>query len=161
MEWFYAKDGKQEGPVDLATLQAKLQSGDLRPTDLIWKKGMAEWTAIEEVTEVSTPTPSEAPAGVPAVPEAGQPGSPVVPERVPNYLVQAILVTVFCCIPFGIPAIVFAAKVDGLAARGDYAGAREASDRARMWCWISFGCGVVGAIAYSILIVVGGMSAEM
>ncbi len=31
---------------------------------------------------------------------------------VPNYLVFAILTTVFCCLPTGIPAIVYAAQVN-------------------------------------------------
>src|SRR5437762_2059610 len=44
-----------------------------------------------------------------------QPGSAAPPpaQPIPNYLAQAILVTVFCCLPFGIPAIVFAAQVNG------------------------------------------------
>ena len=38
---------------------------------------------------------------------------PNAPISVPNYLVQAILTTIFCCLPFGIVAIVFAAQVNG------------------------------------------------
>ena len=53
MEWYYAKHGKQEGPVDLATLQGEFQSGELAPTDLVWREGMAEWTAAGSVPEVS------------------------------------------------------------------------------------------------------------
>ena len=45
------------------------------------------------------------------------------PMVIPNYLVQAILVTVFCCLPFGIPAIVFAAQVNSKVAAGDIHGA--------------------------------------
>ena len=37
---------------------------------------------------------------------------------VPNYLVPAILTTVFCCLPFGIVSIVYAAQVNGKVARG-------------------------------------------
>ena len=36
-----------------------------------------------------------------------------IPEQIPNYLVQAILVTIFCCLPFGIVSIVYAAQVNG------------------------------------------------
>ena len=43
---------------------------------------------------------------------------------VPNYLVFAILATVFCCLPAGIPAIVFAAQVNGKLQAGDLAGAQ-------------------------------------
>jgi hypothetical protein len=61
---------------------------------------------------------------------------------VPNYLVQAILVTLFCCLPFGIAAIVFAAQVNGKLAAGDYNGALETSRKARTWCWVSLWVGL-------------------
>ena len=48
-----------------------------------------------------------------------------------NHLVWAILVTLFCCLPLGIVAIVYAAKVDSLAAAGQYAQAQEAADKAK------------------------------
>ncbi len=70
---------------------------------------------------------------------------PTYPQHeVPNYLVQAILCTLCCCIPFGIVAIVFAAQVNGRLAEGDYAGAVQASNQAKLWCWIGFGLGLVG-----------------
>ncbi len=62
--------------------------------------------------------------------------------RVPDYLVQAILVTVFCFLPTGIVSIIYAAQVNGKLARGDIAGARETSAKAKMWAWISFGLGL-------------------
>jgi hypothetical protein len=62
---------------------------------------------------------------------------------VPNYLVPAILTTLFCCLPFGIVSIVYAAQVDSKVAAGDHAGALETSRKARMWAWISFGTGLV------------------
>jgi len=65
-------------------------------------------------------------------------GFPVVP----NYLVQAILVTLFCCMPFGIVAIVFAAQVNTKLQIGDYAGALNASKNAKTWSWVAFGCGL-------------------
>lgn len=73
---------------------------------------------------------------------------------VPNYLAQAILVTVFCCVPLGIPAIVFAAQVNGKLSAGDYNGAVKTSRKARMWCWISFGVGLGIVIIYSSLMII-------
>jgi hypothetical protein len=81
--------------------------------------------------------------------------------EVPNYLAQAILVTILCCLPFGIPAIVFSAQVNGKLAAGDYAGAVEASKRAKMWCWISFWVGLGFGVIYLagvIISVIGGRS---
>jgi hypothetical protein len=73
---------------------------------------------------------------------------PHFPEDVPNYVTQAILVTLCCCVPFGIPAIFFAAQVNTKLQAGDVAGAIESSNKARNWCWIAFGCGAVIAAAY-------------
>ncbi len=77
-------------------------------------------------------------------------------EHVPSYLAQAILVTLFCCLPFGIVSIVYAASVNSKVRMGDVYGARMASDKARSWAWASFGCGLVATILWFLLIVVAG-----
>jgi hypothetical protein len=77
---------------------------------------------------------------------------------VPSYLVQAILVTIFCCLPFGIPAIVFAAQVSSKQAAGDYAGAVAASNKARTWCWASFGVGLAVCVLWFAVAVLGGLA---
>ena len=74
---------------------------------------------------------------------------------VPNYLVFAILSTVLCCLPTGIPAIVFAAQVNGKLQAGDIAGAQAASKNAKMWCWISFGLGIAFYLFYGLVIGAG------
>ena len=83
-----------------------------------------------------------------ADPMSSVPGN--TPVNVPNYLVQSILVTIFCCapLPLGIVAIVFAAQVNGKLAAGDYAGAVSASKQAKMWCWIAFGVGLAAELAW-------------
>lgn len=68
--------------------------------------------------------------------------------HVPNYLVQSILCTLFCCMPFGIVAIVYAAGVNAKLGAGDYAGAQHSSRLARNWCLASFLCVLVGGLAY-------------
>ena len=45
------------------------------------------------------------------------------PPQIQNYLVTSILVTLCCCIPAGIVAIVYAAQVNSKLAGGDVAGA--------------------------------------
>jgi hypothetical protein len=77
---------------------------------------------------------------------------------VQNYLVFAILATVFCCLPTGIPAIVYAAQVNSKLQAGDLAGAQTASNNAKMWCWISFGLGLGITALYAILIMAGVLS---
>ena len=74
---------------------------------------------------------------------------------VPNYLVFAILTTVLCCLPAGIPAIVYAAQVNTKQQVGDIAGAQAASNNAKMWCWIAFGLGLATVGFYIVLVMVG------
>jgi hypothetical protein len=68
----------------------------------------------------------------------------------PSHLVFAILVTLFCCQPFGIVAIVFAALTMSRNGEGNYAGAWAYSDKAKFWCWLGFGIGL-GVIALWML----------
>jgi hypothetical protein len=70
---------------------------------------------------------------------------------VPNYLVQSILVTLFCCLIGGIVSIIYAAQVNGKLAAGDVRGAIEASNNAKTWCWVSFGIGLVGNLIGGII----------
>lgn len=70
-----------------------------------------------------------------------------------NYLIESILSTVLCCPAFGIAAIVFASKVDRLAYQGDYSGAAEAANKAKMFSIIAVVLGIVTNIAlYAILL---------
>lgn len=76
-------------------------------------------------------------------------------EVVNNNLVWAILATLFCCVPTGIVAIVYAAQVDAKVSGGDIAGARESARNAATWSWVSFGLIVVGVGGYLMLLVLG------
>jgi hypothetical protein len=78
----------------------------------------------------------------------------VQPQRIPNYLAQSILVTVFCCLPFGIPAIVYSAQVNGKVQSGDIQGATDSSRKARMWGWISFGVGLAVWVIYGVAAII-------
>jgi len=73
----------------------------------------------------------------------------------PNYLVFAILSTLFCCQILGIVSIVFAAQVNSRWNSGDIQGALDASKNAKLWAWIAFGSGLIIAIAVSILAALG------
>lgn len=72
--------------------------------------------------------------------------TPYTGAPIPNYLVQSILVTLCCCLPLGVVAIIFAAQVNTKLAQGDIAGAQEASSKAKMFCWLSVGLGIAAFI---------------
>ena len=81
------------------------------------------------------------------------------PANVPNYLVPAIL-SLFCCWPLSIAAIIFAAQVNGKVAAGDIAGAVDASKKAKLFSFIAIGIGVALGLVYVLLMFLGvGLSA--
>jgi hypothetical protein len=75
---------------------------------------------------------------------------------VPNYLVPAII-SIFCCWPLAIAAIIFATQVNGKVATGDVAGAEDASKKAKLFSFIAIGIGllfyVVMGLIYGVAII--------
>ena len=48
-QWYYAQQGQRQGPVSEEQLKQLASSGELKPTDKVWKKGMAAWEAASAV----------------------------------------------------------------------------------------------------------------
>lgn len=92
-----------------------------------------------------------------APPPSGAYGAPTAAAP-PNYLVWAILSTLFCCLPLGIASIVFAAQVNSKWAAGDVAGAQDSSTKARKFAIWSAIAGVVVAVLYVVFIVILGVA---
>lgn len=69
-----------------------------------------------------------------------------------TWMAESILVTIFCCLPFGIAGIVFAAKVSSLYAAGQYEEAVEASNNAAKWTKIGFFVGSAVMVIYMIFL---------
>jgi len=78
--------------------------------------------------------------------------SPSYPKHIPNYLIPSILVTIFCCLPLGIAAIIFAAQVNGKVKAGDIAGAQSSSRTARTLVLVSI---IVGGVIIGIALLAG------
>jgi hypothetical protein len=162
MEWYYSNNGQQAGPVSEEQLAELFRNGTVKPSVLVWNETMTEWTPIGGVDAFAVPAP-ELPAAAPPAPVDSPPTLSAAPPLAaaapmaasslgsapsgmgepPTYLWQAIVVTVLCCIPFGIPAIVFSTKVKPAYLTGDYAGALEASKKAKMWCIVALIVGLI------------------
>lgn len=136
MNWYYAKNGTQQGPLPTEDMKSRIAMEEISPTDLAWCEGMADWMPVGTIAalkveapparvdmlpspgaprgDASTPTPEpyRPPAAAPA------PGlSPVVPGQQPSQglaiasMVCGILGILSCCaFPFNLllilPAIV-------------------------------------------------------
>jgi hypothetical protein len=147
--YYLNRNGTQSGPFTEGHFRSLLSTGQVLPTDLVWKEGDPEWQLAS--TLMQSPEFAPPAAGPPPMPGGGETPAAVSAYRppsaslrqgpaqnVPTYLTQAILVTLLCCLPFGIPAIVYAASVSGKLQAGDYEGAKVASDKAKFWSWMSF-----------------------
>jgi hypothetical protein len=72
------------------------------------------------------------------------------PDKPPSYFVSSILVTLFCCLPFGIVAIVYGLQVQTRWRAGDERGATHASDMAEKWMYGGIGAWILLAIGSAI-----------
>ncbi|MGE0702036.1 MAG: DUF4339 domain-containing protein, partial [Hyphomicrobiaceae bacterium] len=70
IEWYLARDGQQHGPVTDAELRKIIELGYLKPSDLVWRQGMAEWGLAEQVLDLkaASPPPPSPPAPEPVAP---------------------------------------------------------------------------------------------
>ena len=66
------------------------------------------------------------------------------------YLVLSIISTLCCCIPFGIVAIVFSAKINSAVTAGNIEEAKKAAKTAKIWIIVAVVSGVIATIAYLI-----------
>jgi hypothetical protein len=95
-EWFYAVDGNQMGPVGTDELKRLATLGELKPTALVWRDGLSDWTPASKIPGLfAAPAPAPAPMAAPAAaPAADAPaalhaggGYPAAPA--PSYAAPA------------------------------------------------------------------------
>lgn len=54
VQYFYAVNGTQQGPVSFDQLKALFANRTINRESLVWKQGMANWTALQEVEELKS-----------------------------------------------------------------------------------------------------------
>jgi hypothetical protein len=168
MEWYYSNNGQQAGPVSEEQLAELFRNGTVKPSVLVWNETMTEWTPIGKVDAFAVPAP-ELPTAAPPAPVDSPPtlsaapplaAAPVTMSASPQgfapsgmaepstYLWQSIVVMLLCCLPLGIPALIFSTKVKPAFASGDYAAAMEASKKAKLFCILSLVIGLIVQVIY-------------
>jgi len=48
-EWYYSVDGDRQGPIGGAELKKLAEAGTLKPNDLVWRDGMADWVQAKSI----------------------------------------------------------------------------------------------------------------
>lgn len=148
----------QQGPFTLH----ELISLNLASDTYVYSSSGGEWKKLKEYPELNlrqgpagptepTPQPTVGRGSYSPVPP--KPQSPVT-KSPKSWLVESILVTLFCCLPFGIAGIINAAKVESRFYAGDVGGAIRASEEAEKWTKISFWIGLVISVVYTIAMIV-------
>ncbi len=158
MKYWLMIDGTRLGP--FTPEQVAMQPGVNADTP-VWYTGMADWTVIANVPELASRISG------PAVPPPPAPGANIQPpapapygfhyppqaEPCPaNYLAWTIIVTLLCCTPLGIVAIIYSAGVNTAYSSGNLEAARRKSRLARNWTIVAAIAGLLCSIIYTIYI---------
>ena len=80
VQWYYARNDQQFGPISAAELKQLADSGQLSPDDLLWREGMDSWATAINLRGLFT---NEATANTPTAEQSAtisQP-APVAPPR--------------------------------------------------------------------------------
>lgn len=133
-------NGKKDGPFDVHSLKLWAQDGRLRPNMSLESVATGEVISANTMDDLFVrPTKHEY-----------QTSMPQIDARINNYLLGAVLISLFCCMPIGAVAIAYSVAAEMASRRRDFNEAKHAADQALKWILISF---ALGAAAYFIGIV--------
>ena len=156
-KYFYMDGTHNLGPFTIDELRERRITRETK----VWYQELGDWKPAGEAPELDdlfrfSPPPPPAPPS----PAPSSQATLSIPPK--NYLVESILVTLFCCLPFGIAGIVNASKVESMYYSGNHFGALDASNKAKKWTmagfWTGLICGILYVIFLIVMSVVGGLS---
>lgn len=158
MKQYYYSDGtKKVGPFSLEELKAQNITRDTP----VWCHPMPKWKAAGEIPDLEELFGTVPPDLNNVEPkqehrqERKQENYTSKPPMPKTWLVESILATLFCCLPFGIIGIVYAARVESSYSRGDYQTADRSSKEAGRWTKLSIFLALALYILIFILIASG------
>lgn len=64
MQWYYAREGQQLGPVSAAEFDALVRSGQIDDATLVWREGLTQWQPYSSLREPASGPPVLAPTRV-------------------------------------------------------------------------------------------------
>ena len=88
MNWYYAKNGAQQGPISLEDMKSRIAMGEISATDLAWQEGMSDWMPIGSIAalkvEPAPPRPETGPYAAHAAPAQQEQAPAPEPYRTPS-----------------------------------------------------------------------------
>lgn len=79
VQWYYARNSQQFGPVSAGELKQLADAGNLAPDDLLWREGMDAWTTAINLRGLFPDGPADAAVKVANNPAVSTPESSVRP----------------------------------------------------------------------------------
>jgi len=92
MEIYITRDGERYGPYSLTEVQADIDAGNIRPSDLAWHEGATGWIEVWQVDGITIPKRRVPPPPPPSASPVYNPNPP--PKSSGGELVILILLTV-------------------------------------------------------------------
>lgn len=130
-------NGEKDGPFDLHSLKLWAQDGRLRPHMSLESVTTGEIISADSMSDLF----------VRQAKQEDRTFMPQIDARINNYLLGAVLVSIFCCLPIGAVAIAYSVAAEMASRRREFSEAKHAADQALKWLLIAF---ALGAAAYLI-----------
>lgn len=152
VQYYYTNGKERFGPFSIEELKDK----DITPQTLVWKEGLPDWVAANTLSDLKVLFQTAKDDFKPADQTHHSHDLPVAPK---NWLVESVLVTIFCCLPLGIVGIILALLVDSLWKEGHKEAAQRLSLEAGRWVKYGVIFGVIIMILYMLLASTGVLTA--
>lgn len=151
MKKYYYLDGTNRfGPFALDELRQK----NINRETKVWFQGLGDWQSagtIPELNDILNLVPPPITITNLNINTMENLNNQTPPK---SWLLESILVTLFCCLPLGIAGIVNASKVESRFYAGDINGANRYSSAAKQWTTTSFWLGIVIGVIYFFIAVI-------
>lgn len=138
MDFYILINNAKHGPFPLEELADK----NITPNTMVWAVGFSNWKPAKQVPELA-----DLLSNLP--PEPPLTNTNPMPK---TWLVESILVTILCCLPFGIVGIVYATKIETLYLNGQYEEALYNSRQAKKWALLGFFSTLIIGILYIMFV---------
>lgn len=151
-KYFYTDGTNKFGPYTLD----ELKGFRITKQTKVWFEELSDWTPAGDVLELQSifdytpPIINNQNSSVPPIINNLSQNRNIPPK---TWLLESILVTLLCCLPFGIISIFNAAKVESRFYAGDISGAENAANEAKKWVKISFWIGIATGVIYLIYLI--------
>lgn len=138
MQFYILQNNIKQGPFS----EEELSHKNINAHTMVWTVGFSNWKEAKDVPELS-----QLLASLPPEP-------PILKTMPKTWLVESILVTCFCCLPFGVMGIINATKIEEEYRCGNYQQVLQRSKQAKKWTLLGFFIALGIFVIYMLILVI-------